>query len=72
MTEEYQTIVVLRHIHPDYDALGSQYGLARWLQCRYPQKRIVAGGHEPSIAPSFLPNPEEIPLEDCVKRWDAV
>ena len=64
--EEYQIIVVLRHIHPDYDALGSQYGLARWLQRRYPQKRIVASGHEPSIAPSFLPNPEEISLEDCV------
>ena len=63
--EEYQTIIVLRHIHPDYDALGSQYGLVFWLQHRYPEKTIMAGGYEPSIAPSFVPNPVEISLDVC-------
>ena len=63
--EEYQTIIVLRHIHPDYDALGSQYGLARWLQYRYPEKKVIASGYEPSISSSFLPNPEEVSLDLC-------
>ena len=63
--EEYQTIIVLRHIHPDYDALGSQYGLTRWLQYRYPDKRIIAGGYESSICSSFLANPEEVSLDMC-------
>ena len=63
--EEYQTIIVLRHIHPDYDALGSQYGLVRWLQYRFPTKVVIAGGHEPSIAPNFLAHPTEVSLDIC-------
>ena len=30
--KEFDTIVVFRHQRPDYDAFGSQLGLAYWLK----------------------------------------
>lgn len=60
---QYDVIVVLRHIHPDYDALGSQAGLVRYLRHRFPNKKIYIGGHEPSIDPNFIENPVQLTAE---------
>ncbi len=38
--EEYDTIVVSRHIRPDGDAVGSTMGLVRILRDTYPAKRV--------------------------------
>ncbi|BDR58841.1 DHH family phosphoesterase [Xylocopilactobacillus apicola] len=37
-------IIVLRHQHPDPDALGSQLGLAEILRNSFPSKKIKVGG----------------------------
>lgn len=42
--EEYNTIVVFRHQAPDFDALGTQFGLTNWLRTNFPNKRIYAVG----------------------------
>ncbi|AVQ32932.1 bifunctional oligoribonuclease/PAP phosphatase NrnA [Staphylococcus muscae] len=49
--ESYETIIIHRHVRPDPDAFGSQFGLKRFLQARYPEKQIFAVGEmEPSLA----------------------
>jgi phosphoesterase RecJ-like protein len=42
--EEYDTIIIHRHLRPDGDALGSQIGLKEALKATYPMKRIFATG----------------------------
>lgn len=46
MIEQYETIIVHRHVRPDPDAYGSQGGLAAILQASYPEKKIYAVGQE--------------------------
>jgi len=38
--EEADTIVIHRHKDPDYDALGSQWGLKYLIQDNYPEKNV--------------------------------
>lgn len=42
--EESNSIVILRHVRPDPDALGSQFALKSFLQEKYPEKRIRSLG----------------------------
>ncbi|WML40827.1 bifunctional oligoribonuclease/PAP phosphatase NrnA [Neobacillus sp. OS1-2] len=44
--EQYDTIIVHRHVRPDPDAYGSQGGLVAILQESYPEKKIFAVGKE--------------------------
>lgn len=44
--EQYETIIIHRHVRPDPDAYGSQGGLAAILQASYPEKRVFAVGQE--------------------------
>lgn len=50
MIEQYETIIVHRHVRPDPDAYGSQCGLVEILKASYPDKNIYAVGLEdPSL-----------------------
>lgn len=51
--EQFDTITVFRHEHPDCDALGSQWGLITYLQDNYPAKRIYALGSEKTNQTAF-------------------
>lgn len=44
LIEQYDSIILFRHVLPDMDALGSQFGLAYWLKKTYPQKQIYVTG----------------------------
>ncbi|SFB17403.1 MULTISPECIES: bifunctional oligoribonuclease/PAP phosphatase NrnA [unclassified Bacillus (in: firmicutes)] len=44
--EQYETIIVHRHVRPDPDAYGSQCGLVEILKASFPQKNIYAVGKE--------------------------
>ncbi|MGG3471073.1 bifunctional oligoribonuclease/PAP phosphatase NrnA [Neobacillus pocheonensis] len=44
--EQYETIIVHRHVRPDPDAYGSQGGLVAILQASFPEKKIYAVGQE--------------------------
>ncbi|MEH7354395.1 bifunctional oligoribonuclease/PAP phosphatase NrnA [Neobacillus drentensis] len=46
--EQYETIIVHRHVRPDPDAYGSQGGLVEILQESFPEKKIYAVGQEES------------------------
>lgn len=36
--QQYDTIIIHRHVRPDPDALGSQFGLKEYLIAKYPTK----------------------------------
>jgi bifunctional oligoribonuclease and PAP phosphatase NrnA len=44
--ENYETIIIHRHVRPDPDAYGSQGGLAEVLKASYPGKNIYTVGKE--------------------------
>lgn len=44
MIQEYQTIIIHRHMRPDPDAIGSQAGLAEMLKTTFPEKKILKAG----------------------------
>lgn len=57
--EQYDTIIIHRHVRPDPDAYGSQFGLKRLLEANYPEKTIYAiGEHDPSL--TFMETPQVI------------
>lgn len=61
--EEYETIIIHRHVRPDPDALGSQGGLAELIQTTFPEKRVlIVGEEEPSLM--FLNRMDEVTNED--------
>ena len=61
--EQYDKIIIHRHVRPDPDAYGSQIGLAELLRANYPKKHVyVVGQHDESL--SFLAKPDQI--EDAV------
>lgn len=44
LIKRFNRIAVFRHIRPDFDALGTQFGLATWLKDNYPNKEIKVFG----------------------------
>lgn len=57
--EQYEQIIIHRHVRPDPDAYGSQMGLAELIRHNYPTKKVyVVGEHDPSL--TFLGFPEVI------------
>lgn len=49
--DQFDTIIINRHINPDPDAIGSQTGLALLLRAAYPEKAVyTAGPAAPDLA----------------------
>ncbi|MFV0380143.1 MAG: DHH family phosphoesterase [Anaerorhabdus sp.] len=46
MIEEFSIISIYRHINPDMDAIGSQFGLKMWLNKNYPDKKVIVCGND--------------------------
>lgn len=44
--EEYNTIIIHRHVIPDGDAYGSSFGLAELIRTTYPEKDVYVVGEE--------------------------
>ncbi len=44
--EAADIITIYRHVHPDCDAVGSQFGLFNWLKENWPEKQVYALGIE--------------------------
>lgn len=55
--QQYDTIIIHRHVRPDPDAYGSQGGLAEMLRASFPEKNIYAvGQHEQELGFLFTPD----------------
>ncbi len=46
LIKKYNRIAIFRHIRPDYDAIGSQLGLAYYLKDNFPDKEIIYTGED--------------------------
>lgn len=54
--KNFNKIIILRHVSPDPDALGSQYGLAELIKDNFSGKTVLCGGLEKSnLHGSFFP-----------------
>ena len=42
--EEYNTIIIHRHVIPDGDAYGSSFGLGELIRTTYPEKEVYVVG----------------------------
>jgi len=42
--KKYDRIAIFRHVTPDFDALGSQLGLATWINDNFPKKEVKCLG----------------------------
>ena len=63
--KRYDRIAVFRHSKPDFDALGSQMGLATWLKDNFPNKEIrVLGDNHVTFTPRLYPE-----MDDLNEAW---
>ena len=53
LIEQYQSIIICRHIHADFDAFGSQCGLKQLIIDNYPDKKVYLYGTEECSAKIF-------------------
>lgn len=59
--KRYNRIAIFRHIMPDYDALGCQFGLATWLKDNFPEKEIVVlGDNHVTFTPRLYPETDSL------------
>lgn len=66
---EYQNIVIYRHINPDFDAYGSQIGMYELIKATYPDKKVYFAGNfntELFKKFDFLTSMDRCPFEDSV------
>ena len=62
--KRYDRIAVFRHIMPDFDALGTQMGLATWLKDNFPEKEIkVLGDNHVTFTPRLYPEMDTLSEE---------
>lgn len=57
-------IIIHRHINPDGDALGSQWGLKRIIEDNFENKKVFAPGESNEQMASFFPSPTFVKKED--------
>lgn len=58
---KYDKIAIFRHIMPDFDALGSQFGLATWIKDNFPNKDIkVLGDNHVTFTPRLFKETDNV------------
>jgi phosphoesterase RecJ-like protein len=57
----YDKIAIFTHVRPDFDALGSQYGLGTFLKENFKNKEIkIVGNNSTNYSPSLYPYTDEV------------
>ena len=63
--KKYDTIVILRHDVPDFDASGTQFGLATWIKDNFKNKTVYSlGKTHKFFSPKLYPDTEKIETID--------
>lgn len=73
LIRHYDRIAIFRHIKPDYDALGTQMGLATFLRDNFPEKDIkVLGDNHVTFTPRIFPEMDNLTDEWFKKPFLAI
>ncbi len=70
LIERADSICIFRHVRPDCDAVGSQFGLKQWINDNFPKKKVYALGNE-TCSQGIWPS-SDIVGDDTVKGSLAV
>ena len=71
--KRYDRIAVFRHSMPDFDALGTQMGLATWLKDNFPEKEVhVLGDNHVTFTPRLYPEMDRLSEEWFTKPFLAI
>ena len=70
LIEQSEVITLYRHIHPDCDALGSQWALATWLKHRFPLKKVYVLGFD-NMTDSLFENSDVVD-DETIKKSLAI
>ncbi len=69
--ESADTITIFRHVHPDCDAVGSQFGLKNWINENWPKKQVFALGNEYCTQGNCWPESDTCTLHE-IRRSTAI
>lgn len=59
--KRYDKIAIFRHIMPDFDALGTQFGLMTWIKDNFPNKDVkVLGDNHVTFTPRLYPETDDV------------
>lgn len=59
--EKYDRIAIFRHIMPDFDALGTQFGLATWIKDNFKNKDVkILGDNHVTFTPRLYPETDTV------------
>lgn len=59
--KRYDRIAIFRHTSPDFDALGSQFGMATWIKDNFPSKEVIClGDHHVNLNPRVFPDLDRV------------
>lgn len=59
--KKYDKIVVFRHQMPDFDAIGTQMGLANWIKDNFPNKTVYTVGEDHvNLTPRLFPYMDKV------------
>lgn len=71
--KKYDRIAIFRHIMPDYDALGTQVGLAIWIKDNFPSKEVrVLGDNHVTFTPRIFKEMDSLNEEWFKKPFLAI
>lgn len=61
LIKQYDRIAIFRHIMPDFDALGTQFGLATFIKDNFPDKEVhVLGDNHVTFTPRLFPETDNL------------
>lgn len=72
LIERYEIITIFRHVSPDSDALGSQFGLKQWIIDQYPNKQVYALGYDKSSKEQYFPPMDTVTNDNITKSLAIV
>ena len=66
--KEHDSIIIFHHIRPDGDCLGSQQGLRKWIENKFPNKKVYTLGSNENLFEFLNFKFDDIPNEDILKN----
>lgn len=64
LIKQNDTIIIHRHVNPDGDALGSQWGLKKIIEANFPKKKVLVPGDTNDFMMKFFPPADVVNQSD--------